>query len=200
MRVLAAWAAVPYARPSRAPRLPIRLTPVRDSHDNHDEPLVLDDIQDAVVADAGSPYIFGSAKLCRSGAGVRGKAVDATADPPPHGRIKLRQGSRGGGQELDGVHGEGLQLQPSFELLPADSLSVRRITQRRAHLVKVARILDGLEELQVLDRNHGGNALSVPGQDDPLASECHSIDRRRERLSRLADPSLSHGRIVQSAD
>lgn len=53
--------------------LAIRLTPVRDSHHDHDEPLVLDDVQDAVVADPDSPDVIGTARLHRSGTRVRGQ-------------------------------------------------------------------------------------------------------------------------------
>ena len=43
--------------------LSICLTPVRDPHDDHDQPLVLDGVQDAVVAAADSPHVLGSAEL-----------------------------------------------------------------------------------------------------------------------------------------
>lgn len=115
---------------------------MRHSRDDHNEPLILDDVEDPIVAHPCSPHVIGAAKLHRVSARIACKPVDPPADPTLHCAIELRQGTRGRGQELDGVHRAGLELQASLELLPGDPVAVGGIAQRRSHVVQVAGVLD----------------------------------------------------------
>jgi len=161
-------------------------------NDDHNQALVLDRIQDPIVADPGSPDIIGAAKLDSAAAPRVGREpIDASRYPALNPTIQLRKLPRGRCEELDRVHEpKPLQAELRLELVPAQSFAVGRIRQRRSHVVKIAGVLERLDQLEVLDRHHRGHTTAVPREHHALTTEGDAVDRRREGLSRLADPSL----------
>ena len=115
---------------------------MRDSHDDHNEPLVFDDVEDPIVAHSSPPHVAGAAEFHRVSARIACQPVYPPANPTLHCAIELGQGTGSGGQELDGVHRAELQRQASLELLPGDPLAVRGFTQRRAYVVQVTGVLE----------------------------------------------------------
>jgi hypothetical protein len=124
--------------------------------------------------------------------GIERESIDPVSDPPPHERLG------GGWQEVDRVHPSRLDAKLPLEILPADTLLICRLGESSANLVEVPRILDRLEQIQILDGDNGRDPPAVTSQHHALAAERHAIDRRRKRLSHLADSPLAHVRIVRN--
>ncbi len=123
--------------------LAVDVAPMADPDDQDDEAVILDRVQDAVLADADAPDVIGAAELHGSCARIGREGVNPSTDAALNRAIELRQRLRGGGQELDGVHAS--KRQPSLELLPADPVAVRRVGQGGPNVIQVVRILERFE-------------------------------------------------------
>jgi len=94
---------------------------MRDATDHHDQPIELGDVEDAVIADAGSPHVIGSADLHGAGTRICGEAVDPPSNPALDRAIQLREGTRGGRQDSTVDDRRGRFAPPSADIALAAS-------------------------------------------------------------------------------
>lgn len=108
-----------------------------DSNDQDHQAVILDPVDDAVVADTSAPDVIGAPKLGGTTAPRLGCDSGYSSSNSPLGNaIQLCKFACGRWQELDRVHVRTrLQIELRLQLVPADTLPVGRIRQSRSHLV-----------------------------------------------------------------
>jgi hypothetical protein len=96
-----------------------------------------------MVAHANAPDIVGASELDRAAAsGFRSQPIDPARDATLNRAVELRHFPPGRGQYLDSVHSPAcLQAETRFQVIPSDTLEVRRIGQGCPDIVEVALIL-----------------------------------------------------------
>ena len=177
---------------------PINFPAMGDLHDQDDDLLFPDLVDDAVIADPHSPTrgIFGALELFGSrGEGVFGQAVD---DPGNCLLVLPRQGGQlldRARQKLDGKVRQHplLQFQRFFDLFPGNPFLVLRIGKGRLGRPQVLQFLDPLQRLQILDGDHGNQTFPPSGQHDALMPESGRIDDLGQIVAGLAGGVLLHG-------
>ena len=171
----------------------VDVAPVRHPDDEDQQHLVLDPVDDAVVADTHPVEILGTLELLRARwARALGEPLQPGDDQPLNVPVQLPDGACGAVLDDDPIGH--LQSQVPLQFLeryglPAAALHPSESLPRLPH---VDLVLDLLDEGEVPHGDDGGEVPAPPPQDDSLPSVGHAVEGVREVLAGLARRQPGH--------
>lgn len=175
---------------------PIDLAAVADPDHEHAQGSVHDLVDDPVVTHADTIEALGSGEQLRTGrAWLPGQGIKPSGDAAARDGRQVAQRSGGPRSQLDKVAQERSSPmsdpQLRLELGPGDVGAL--LGECRTGGLDVQAVLEGLEKIEILDRDEGGHTLPPPLEHDALAAVGDAVDDVGELLTGLAGRQLSHG-------
>jgi hypothetical protein len=178
----------------------VHLTTIRDAHDEDGEAVVLDLVEDPILAHLEAPDALPTGARQQLGAlwsRFGRKAIDRFDNPGARVARYLLELPDSARQEFDRVSPlhvvsrlQVLSRQAVADVLPRDSAGVGGIREGLPSSFEIQPVLEGLEELDVFHRDHGGELTPTPDEADPLAGVGHSVDQFGQSVACLANADV----------
>lgn len=156
----------------------VDLAAVADTHNEDDELVVVNRVDDTVLAFA-DPIERGrdvdqldDATRPR----LACKGIDASGDSAPDLRIELLDLLAGGPGDLDLVGHRFLEPELLFHRVPRNGAVLLRVGECLLRLTDIDLVLQALDQLEVLDGDHGSHFLTAAGDAHPVLGVGHAVE------------------------